>query len=152
MTKIINPEKVAYWFFRINGCLTIENFVLHPERHEEGSSQITDADLLAVRFPYGAELGLFSDHMEDHKAFESNEKINLIIAEITREPCKLNGPWTKREVRPCNGFYLPWESFRKIKSMLSQIVFILQPIILLPEFNFYFLQLGKKKPLTFFEN
>jgi hypothetical protein len=24
-------EKVAYWFFRLNGCLTIENFVVHPD-------------------------------------------------------------------------------------------------------------------------
>jgi hypothetical protein len=24
-------EKVAYWYFLLNGCLTIENFVVHPE-------------------------------------------------------------------------------------------------------------------------
>ena len=28
----LNPEKVAYWYFRLNGFLQIENFVVHPER------------------------------------------------------------------------------------------------------------------------
>lgn len=95
----INPEKVAYWFFRINGCLTIENFVIHPETHEEGGSQITDADLLAVRFPYRAELGLSGEPMEDHPVFQSNGKIDLIIAEIKSGLCRLNGPWIKCDRR-----------------------------------------------------
>jgi hypothetical protein len=53
------PERVAYWYFRLNGFLQIENFVLHPAG---GGSQRTDADLLAVRFPDRKEL-LF-DHAE----------------------------------------------------------------------------------------
>jgi hypothetical protein len=28
----LDPEKVAYWYFRLNGFLQIENFVVHPER------------------------------------------------------------------------------------------------------------------------
>lgn len=53
----LNPEKVAYWYFRLNGFLQIENFVVHPERR---GGQRTDADLLAVRFPHRAER-LFDD-------------------------------------------------------------------------------------------
>ena len=53
----LDPEKVAYWYFRLNGFLQIENFVVHPERR---GGQRTDADLLAVRFPYRAER-LFDD-------------------------------------------------------------------------------------------
>ena len=48
----LDPEKVAYWYFRLNGFLQIENFVVHPERR---GGQRTDADLLAVRFPHRAE-------------------------------------------------------------------------------------------------
>jgi hypothetical protein len=96
---IITPDKVAYWFFRINGCLTIENFVIHPETRNDGSSQITDADLLAVRFPHREELGLSGESMEDHEVFQSNGKIDLIIAEIKRGPCMLNGPWTNPDRR-----------------------------------------------------
>jgi len=40
------PEKVAYWYLRLNGFLQIENFIVHPSRR---GSQRTDADLLAVR-------------------------------------------------------------------------------------------------------
>jgi hypothetical protein len=40
----ISPESVAYWFFRLNGCLTIVNFVVHPDlaREDEPRSQRTD--------------------------------------------------------------------------------------------------------------
>src|ERR1039458_6689569 len=36
-------EELTNSFFRLNGCLTIPNFVVHPE---VGSEQRTDADLL----------------------------------------------------------------------------------------------------------
>jgi hypothetical protein len=28
----LDPEKVAYWYFRLNGFFEIENFVVHPGR------------------------------------------------------------------------------------------------------------------------
>ena len=44
----IKTEQLAYWFFRLNGCLTIVNFLVHGERRgREG----TDADILAIRLP-----------------------------------------------------------------------------------------------------
>ena len=89
----LDPEKIAYWFFRLNGCLTIENFVVHPESRQYGGSQRTDADILAVRFPYRAELIKSGEAMVDHPLFESNGKIDLIIAEVKTGECKLNGPW-----------------------------------------------------------
>jgi hypothetical protein len=52
----MNPEKIAYWFFRLNGCATITNFVVHPDRR---GSQRTDVDVLAVRFPYWHEILTF---------------------------------------------------------------------------------------------
>ena len=27
----IDPEKVAYWYFRLNGFFQIENFIVHPK-------------------------------------------------------------------------------------------------------------------------
>lgn len=89
-------EDLAYWFFRLNGCLNIVNFLIHHEiRGQEG----TDVDILAVRFPYRQELAYSDEPMEDHHIFKSDGKINLIIAEIKRGRCKLNGPWTKRNRR-----------------------------------------------------
>jgi hypothetical protein len=45
----LSCEKVAYWYLRLNGFLQIENFYVHPAGR--GGAR-TDADLLAVRFPY----------------------------------------------------------------------------------------------------
>ena len=95
----LDPEKVAYWYFRLNGFLQVENFVVHPER---GSEQRTDADLLAVRFPHRAER-LYDnpqDIMRDDEArlSLSADQIDVVIAEVkTNRPCTLNGPWTRED-------------------------------------------------------
>ncbi|WP_256806808.1 hypothetical protein [Bradyrhizobium sp. Bra64] len=95
----LDPEKVAYWYFRLNGFFQIENFVVHPERR---GGQRTDADLLAVRFPFRAER-LFDDPndiMADdvQQLALSGDLIDLVIAEVkTNQPCTLNGPWTRQD-------------------------------------------------------
>jgi hypothetical protein len=91
----LHPEKVAYWYFRLNGFLQIENFVVHPRRH---GSQRTDADLLAVRFPHRAER-LFDDPndimQDDEQGLAlTRDRVDVVIAEVKRGPCALNGPWT----------------------------------------------------------
>lgn len=95
----LDPEKVAYWYFRLNGFFQIENFVVHPERR---GGQRTDADLLAVRFPFRAER-LFDDPddimVDDVQQLAlSGDLIDIVIAEVkTNQPCSLNGPWTRQE-------------------------------------------------------
>lgn len=88
----INWEPVAYWFFRLNGCLTIPNFVVHPDRR---GSQRTDADVVAVRFPYRRELLTSGKPMIDHPMFGQHGRIDIIIAEVKTGECRLNGPWTR---------------------------------------------------------
>jgi hypothetical protein len=94
----LNPEKVAYWYFRLNGFFQIENFVVHPTRR---GGQRTDADLLAVRFPHRAER-LFDDPNDIMADDElglalSRDRIDVVIAEVKRGDCTLNGPWTRHE-------------------------------------------------------
>ena len=95
--RALNPEKVSYWYFRLNGFLQIENFVVHPRTR---GSQRTDADLLAVRFPFRAER-LFDDlntiMEDDNQQLDlSQNQIDVVIAEVkTNQPCTLNGPWTQ---------------------------------------------------------
>jgi hypothetical protein len=89
----INPEQLAYWYFRLNGFMTTVNFVVHPE---EGSGQRTDVDVLGVRFPYRAEL--LSQPMVDDVPFTQEKKRPfVVIAEVKRDRCNLNGPWTRPE-------------------------------------------------------
>ena len=97
-TERLNPEKVAYWYFRLNGFLQIENFVVHPGGR---GGQRTDADLLAVRFPHRRKL-LFdsAQPMQDdaQTLALSPDRIDVFIAEIkTNQPCSLNGPWSNKD-------------------------------------------------------
>lgn len=94
-TPAINPENLAYWYFRLNGFMTTANFVVHPD---EGQEQQTEVDVLGVRFPYRAEL--LEQSMEDDSLFTVEMKRPyVVIAEVKTDQCKLNGPWTKREKR-----------------------------------------------------
>jgi hypothetical protein len=90
-TGLWKSERLAYWYFRLNGFLTIENFVVHSD---VGPRQETEADVLAVRFAQRAEN--LARPMKDHpKIAECQTFANVIIAEVTTAQCKLNGPWTR---------------------------------------------------------
>jgi len=89
---------VAYWYFRLNGFLQIENFVVHPKLY---GGQRTDADLIGVRFPFRAERLIDNpeDLMEDdvERLHLLNDRADIVIAEIKTGRCALNGPWTNEE-------------------------------------------------------
>lgn len=94
----INPEKLAYWYLRLNGYLQIEDFYVHPR--SRGSAR-TDADLIATRFPHRAE-HLYDDPariMEDDRARLNipHGVIDIVIAEVKKGRCGLNGPWTDEQ-------------------------------------------------------
>lgn len=86
----ISTENLAYWYLRLNGFLTIRNFIVHTEWRRDSP---TDADIIGVRFPYRKELQ--ERPLEDDKWIKSYSKcLLLIIAEVKRGLCRLNGPWT----------------------------------------------------------
>lgn len=89
----ITAEKLAYWYLRLNGFLTIQNFIVHPDT---GSAQRTDADILGVRFPYRAELKL-NPMVDDDPFVQFKDRPYIIIAEVKKSTCRLNGPWTEPE-------------------------------------------------------
>ena len=95
----LKAEKVAYWYFRLNGFFLIENFVLHPGRR---GSQLTDADLLVVRFPDRAEFVF--DHQTPMRDDEdtlslSSGRIEMAVVEVkgANQLCALNDTWTVQE-------------------------------------------------------
>lgn len=92
MAPLINAEKIAYWYFRLNGFLTMQNFILH-DSSAAGLPQRTEADIYGVRFPFRSELD-----MPDDTTFQQlGTKPFFVIAEIKSGECKLNGPWTNRD-------------------------------------------------------
>lgn len=89
----INAEALAYWYLRLNGFLTIPNFVLHPD---SGSNTRTDIDILGVRFPYRAENSK-KPMIDDTPFTEVKDKPFIAITEVKKDVCSLNGPWTNKK-------------------------------------------------------
>lgn len=88
----IGAEALGYWYFRLNSCLTIVDFVLHPQRR---GPQRTDADVLAVRFPSRIERVEGGQPLVDHDPFEKSQCVELVVAEVKAGLCDLNGPWSE---------------------------------------------------------
>lgn len=92
----IHSEKLAYWYFRLNGFLTIENFVVHPN---SGSRQETEIDIIAARFPYRTELpGNEHPMQDDERLILKPDKIRIVLAEAkANKRCSINHAWTNSE-------------------------------------------------------
>jgi len=90
----MKAERLAYWYLRLNGYLTIPNFIVHPDPGMS-AGQRTDVDVLGVRFPHRCEL--LVDPMEDDPEIVLDEtRPVIVIAEVKGSGCELNGPWTRR--------------------------------------------------------
>jgi hypothetical protein len=91
-------EHLASWFFRLNGCLTIPNFVVHPEA---GCNQRTDADLLAVRFPHHLEK--LWKPLKDHDFFTAEKmRLQVFFVEVKAGACAINDTWADPKRRNVN--------------------------------------------------
>jgi len=89
----VHSEALGYWFLRLNGFLTIPNFVVHPD---EGSNQGTDVDVMGVRFPYRSE-NRKRPMVDSHYFTDIRGKTYVALAEIKKTTCFLNGVWTAPE-------------------------------------------------------
>jgi hypothetical protein len=88
----LTPETLGLWYLRLNGFLTIPNFVVHPDSgHDVG----TDVDVLGVRFPYREE-NVSRPMMDSPRFTKVGRKAFVAITEVKRSLCSLNGPWTDR--------------------------------------------------------
>jgi len=92
-------ELLAYWYFRLNGYLTIKDFVVHPDI---GIGQRTDIDVLGVRFPHRREL--FENTMVDDEKIIHPTKIQIVFAEVKAGICTINNSWTEKARRNIERF------------------------------------------------
>lgn len=85
---------MAYWYLRLNGYLLLEDFVIHDETSDQ---QQTEIDMLGVRFRNRKENYLYP--MQDDQDLLQNctTDIHVVIVEVKRGLCALNGPWRKQE-------------------------------------------------------
>lgn len=116
-----NVEKLAYWYLRLNGYFTVENFSIHPDTNNDRG---TDADLLAVRFPYSTENPLRYNFERDHTFIVQN-KIDFLIVEVKSSRCEINiKTWGNPEEKHVQ-YALRWMGFygsgKEIDDIANQI-------------------------------
>lgn len=88
----ISSERLAYWFLRLNGFMTIYNFVVHPEEADPNGRfrQQTDVDVMGVRLPHRRENR--KRPMPDHPQFQG-DCTQFVLAETKSGMCSLNNSW-----------------------------------------------------------
>ena len=85
----MKPEELAHWYLRFNGFFTISNFVVHPTRR---GSQLTDGDIVGVRFPNRAEFP--NGPGADDGVFGAvGTQPYFVLTEVKRTLCELNPSW-----------------------------------------------------------
>lgn len=89
----ISSEQLAYWFLRLNGFMTLYNFIVHPDQADVRGNylQRTDVDVIGVRFPYREEIR--NRPMTDHEAFNTTTQVQLVLAETKTRRCGFNASW-----------------------------------------------------------
>jgi hypothetical protein len=97
--ELRGPELLVGCYLRLNGYFVVNNFILH----EEHGSQKTEIDLIGVRFPNQIEIingndGLAHTLENDDELVIRDNLIDVVIAEVTTGPAKINDPFQKEEV------------------------------------------------------
>ena len=100
-------EKLAAWYLRFNGYFMVTNFTVHPDYKNKPGG--TDADILAVRFPYSREAPLGFEFNNDDNLIK-NDRIDFLIGEVKAGQCALNDSWKNRS-RGNIEYALRWMGF-----------------------------------------
>ncbi len=111
----MSHELLTLWFLRLNGYFCVPNFIIHPEAP---GPQRTDADILAVRFPYSQEVA--GAPMPQDDSLVVHDRIDFLIAEVKAGQCRLNGPWVapgRRNVQ----YVLRWMGFLEAEGQLDAV-------------------------------
>jgi len=104
-------EIVASWYLRFNGFFPLTDFVLHDAGAlKQPGGQLTDADVLAVRFRYTEELIQAPDYTIEVKPDPAlgicPASTEFIIAEVSSGPTKSN--WLDADSQTINRQFLEY--------------------------------------------
>lgn len=115
-------QGLAEWYLRLNGFLTIRNFIVHPATR---GPQLGEIDILGVRFPFRAEFSL-DDEVDDNEFASISGRPYFVIAEATRRRRQLNDSWFKAESRTLHellravGLFRDGEELNRIAKALRE--------------------------------
>ena len=87
-------EHVSNWYFRLNGFLSIPGFVVHPDTPKR--YPLTEADLIAVRFPNSSEVIGERSMVDDSllTLLANRQQMLFLLVEVKSDLCKINGLWS----------------------------------------------------------
>ena len=93
----MKAEELAHWYLRFNGFFTISNFVVHPTRR---GSQLTDGDIVGVRFPNRAEFPE-GPGADDGVFRAAGSRPIFVLTEVKPTRCELNPSWFDSPTHSC---------------------------------------------------
>ncbi len=111
----MSHELLSVWFLRLNGYFCVPNFIIHPGAP---GSQRTDADILAVRFPFCSEVA--GAPMPQDEGLVLPDRTDFLIAEVKAGQCDLNGPWVVPGRRNIE-YVLRWMGFVRHERQLEEL-------------------------------
>jgi hypothetical protein len=82
-------EALAYWYLRLNGFLTIPNFIVHPDA---GANQGTEIDTVGLRLPDRSE-NLVRPMADDSRLIDPVGRVHLVLTEAKRGEAAVNDSW-----------------------------------------------------------
>jgi hypothetical protein len=90
-----SAERLAYWYFRLNGFLTIENFLVHPN---SGPNPVSEIDVIGVRLPHRRENS--ERPMADELKIEGDCNLaDVVLVDACVSYCKVSDRWLEPEKR-----------------------------------------------------
>jgi hypothetical protein len=95
----LTAEDVAYWYLRLNGFLTLENFLVHGDR---GGDSRTDIDVLGVRFRFRREH--LKNPMKDAPWIEEAKQTIVVFCEAKKNSADLNSSWADQQRKIMESF------------------------------------------------
>jgi len=109
-------ETLATWYLRFNGYFTTANFTVHPDYRKRPGG--TDADILAVRFPYSTEFQRRFNFERDRQLI-SEDRVDFVICEVKSGRCCLNDSWRDPE-RQNVEYAIRWMGFDEDDNLVRE--------------------------------
>ena len=90
---MLTYEDIAYWYMRLNGFLSLQNFVIHDDIN---SNVRTEIDVVGSRLKFRCE-NLSEPMVDDPLICDSPSFLKVIFAEVKRGKPEVNEAWKKPE-------------------------------------------------------
>jgi hypothetical protein len=101
-------ELLATWYLRFNGYFTTADFTVHPNFRKQAGG--TDADILAVRFPFSEEYQRRFNFVRDPELIRP-DRTDFLICEVKAGPCNINAQTWGDPTRENVEYAIRWMGF-----------------------------------------